>query len=142
MDNGFFVTKHLTLSNTDSTVNTAKEEIMKFSGNKPIFEEIASYYEKLISLGVYSPGDYLPSVRDVALENKVNPNTVAHAFSLLADKKVITPIPKKGYQVNIINKEEKKKELKKEIFSLMSSYSLEDIEEVIKEFKEGGTIND
>jgi hypothetical protein len=24
----------------------------------------------------------------------------------------------------------------------MSSYSLEDIEEVIKEFKEGGTIND
>jgi DNA-binding transcriptional regulator YhcF (GntR family) len=109
---------------------------VKFNSSKPIFEQIAEYYEKLINLGVFSEGDYLPSVRDVALENKVNPNTVAHAFSLLTDKQIVTSIPKKGYQINKINEVEKKKELKKELLMLISTYSLKEIKEVINEFEE------
>ena len=72
---------------------------MIFSGRRPIYAELASHYEDLIGKGVYKEGDYLPSVRDVALGEGINPNTVARAFSILADKGVVTAIPKKGYRV-------------------------------------------
>ena len=72
---------------------------MVFTGRLPIYAELASHYEDLIGKGVYKEGDYLPSVRDVALGEGINPNTVARAFSILAEKGVVTAIPKKGYRV-------------------------------------------
>lgn len=72
---------------------------MELNGTKPIFEQIAEHFEKLIFLGVYQEDDFLPSVREFSLENKVNPNTVQHGYSLLVDKGLVISIPKKGYQV-------------------------------------------
>lgn len=107
---------------------------MKFSGIKPIFEEIADYYENMINIGVYKSGDYLPSVREVALENKINPNTVAHAFSILVQKGIITSIPKKGYQINEISKMSKDRtynKLKNELIKLLEQYTLEEIQSTL-----------
>lgn len=107
---------------------------MQLHGNKPIFEEVAEYYENLISLGVYPQGSYLPSVREVALESKINPNTVAKAYSLLVEKDLILPIPKKGYQVK--KKAEPVNQLKKRILSIRDEgYTLNEIENVIKEIQ-------
>mgnify|MGYP003294998546 CR=1 FL=1 len=73
---------------------------MKFTGTNPIYIQIADYIKKLIDTGVFSKGDAIPSVRDFALSNGVNPNTVARAYDILAQQEVIISIPKKGYFVN------------------------------------------
>src|SRR5687767_13231503 len=40
---------------------------------------------RMISLGSLSPGDAVPSVRDLARDLRVNPNTVARAYQRLTD---------------------------------------------------------
>ena len=115
---------------------------MKLTGNNPLFLEVAEHYERLLRLKVYKEGDYLPSVREVALENKINPNTVVHAFSILVDKGLITSIPKKGYIVNRIedNKtstnESKINDITLELIKLNKFYSLEEIEIALNKLKE------
>lgn len=73
---------------------------MELNGGAPIFRQIADFYARLIDLGVLEAGTYLPSVREVAVSNRVNPNTVARAYGLLVKAKLVTAIPKKGYCIN------------------------------------------
>ena len=41
----------------------------------PVYEQIIEQIEKLVSLGIISPGEQLPSVRSLSIELSVNPNT-------------------------------------------------------------------
>ncbi|MCR4568606.1 MAG: GntR family transcriptional regulator [Pseudobutyrivibrio sp.] len=52
------------------------------SGN-PVFVQIIEHLQDDIVLGVYKPGDKLPSVRDLATDAGVNPNTMQRALSTL-----------------------------------------------------------
>ncbi len=65
----------------------------------PSFVELALRYEHLIEAGVYAPGDRLPSVREVAISERLNPNTVARAFQKIASDGYVIAIEKKGYFV-------------------------------------------
>lgn len=49
----------------------------------PIFEQLKKQILEFISIGVLSPDDKLPSVRTLANELGVNPNTVAKAYQEL-----------------------------------------------------------
>ena len=51
----------------------------QFIGKQDGYLEIANKYEGYITNGLYKAGDKLPSVRAVAAELGVNPNTVAKA---------------------------------------------------------------
>lgn len=51
--------------------------------DRPIFAQIVERIELDIVSGVYQPGDKLPSVRDLASEAAVNPNTMQKAFAEL-----------------------------------------------------------
>ena len=79
---------------------------MKFTGTKPIYIQIAEYIKKLIDTGVFQKGDMIPSVRDFALSNGVNPNTVARAYDILVKQNILESIPKKGYFVPADGNEE------------------------------------
>ena len=68
----------------------------RFSGKQDVYIEIAEKYKEYILNGVYKNGDKLPSVRYIARELGVNPNTVARAFSLLEEWGYIRAISKKG----------------------------------------------
>lgn len=68
----------------------------RFSGKQDVYIEIAEKYKEYILNGIYKYGDKLPSVRYIALELNVNPNTVARAFSLLEKWGYINSISKKG----------------------------------------------
>ena len=68
-------------------------------GKQEVYLEIADRYEQYIRLGVLRDGERLPSVRVVAGELGVNPNTVQRAFHLLEEKKLLVSIPKKGNYV-------------------------------------------
>ena len=66
---------------------------------KPIFIKLKDDYERLIDIGALKEGECMPSVREVALMNNVNPNTVQRAFSLMVDDGYLESIPKKGFFV-------------------------------------------
>ena len=46
----------------------------------PVFEQIVNALRYAIASGVYLPGEQLPSVRQLAVDLLVNPNTVAKAY--------------------------------------------------------------
>ena len=56
-----------------------------FDNNMPIYLQIAEIIEVKIISGEYSPGERLPSVRDLALTLKANPNTVQRALGDLEE---------------------------------------------------------
>ena len=51
--------------------------------DRPIYLQLMEKIQLDIEAGVYKPGDKLPSVRDLALEAAVNPNTMQKALSEL-----------------------------------------------------------
>ncbi|MBQ4218967.1 MULTISPECIES: GntR family transcriptional regulator [Butyrivibrio] len=51
------------------------------NSDAPIFVQIIDHLQTDIISGLYKPGDKLPSVRDLAAEAGVNPNTMQKALS-------------------------------------------------------------
>ena len=51
--------------------------------DRPIYLQLMERIQHDIISGVYQPGDKLPSVRDLAVEAAVNPNTMQKALSEL-----------------------------------------------------------
>lgn len=55
----------------------------------PIYMQLVEEIKMQIIAGNLQPGDRLPSVRDLALQNKVNPNTMQKALSQLEEDGLI-----------------------------------------------------
>lgn len=55
----------------------------------PIWSQIEESVRHLVASGALRPGDPLPSVRDLAREQRINPNTVAKAYQRLAEAGVV-----------------------------------------------------
>ena len=109
---------------------------MRFAGNVPIFEALAANYRRLIQCGALKEGDALPSVREVALAERINPNTVVRAYAMLVDEGYVVSIPKKGYFVE--RSSAKIDAVKQALASLLSEgYSTDDIENALHDLKEG-----
>lgn len=51
-----------------------------FENDRPIYIQLVEKLKLAIVAGEYSAGDRLPSVRDLAIEIKANPNTVQRAL--------------------------------------------------------------
>ncbi len=60
-----------------------------FSAHRPVYYQVAERIKHSILSGEYSPGEQIPSVRQLALDAAVNPNTVQHAFSHLESQGLI-----------------------------------------------------
>lgn len=54
-----------------------------FNDDKPIYLQLMEQIKLKIICGIYKPGDKLPSVRDIASEASVNPNTTQKALTEL-----------------------------------------------------------
>lgn len=61
----------------------------KFTGDRAVYLQIAERIKKSVLSGVYPPGGQIPSVRQLAMEAAVNPNTVQHAFTELENQGII-----------------------------------------------------
>ena len=55
----------------------------------PVYLQIADYIRGAVAAGVYRPGEAIPSVRALALDLTVNPNTVQRAFEELERERLI-----------------------------------------------------
>lgn len=56
---------------------------VQFDLTRPIYLQIVDHICRRVARGVLAPGARLPSLRDLALELEVNPNTVQHAYQEL-----------------------------------------------------------
>jgi len=53
------------------------------SDGEPVFAQIVRSVKRAVATGALGPGDRLPSVRELAKELVINPNTIAKAFRAL-----------------------------------------------------------
>jgi len=65
----------------------------------PIYRQIVDQVRRHAASGRFEPGDFLPSVRQVALELEVNPMTVSKAYSLLQHEGVLAQVRGRGVVV-------------------------------------------
>ena len=59
-----------------------REMPWKFESDRPIYAQILEQIKERIIVGEYPPGSRLPSVRELATEAAVNPNTMHTGFGL------------------------------------------------------------
>ena len=55
----------------------------ELNSDRPIYTQILEKIQTRIISGIYQPGEKLPSVRELAAEANVNPNTMQKAFAEL-----------------------------------------------------------
>ena len=53
------------------------------TSSEPLFQQLVNSVKSAVATGRMRPGDKLPSVRELAKDLVVNPNTVARAFQVL-----------------------------------------------------------
>lgn len=63
---------------------------------RPIYEQIAERFQTLIINGILKPDSQLPSVRSLAMELSINPNTIQKAYSMLEQEGYIYPVKGRG----------------------------------------------
>lgn len=67
---------------------------MDFTDKQPIYKQISDYFCKQILEKKWKPDDRVPSVREIAVQMEVNPNTAMRAFQILQDQDIL--INKRG----------------------------------------------
>lgn len=70
--------------------------IINLEAKETIFEQIRDQISRLVKLGVLKPGDKLPSVRNLATNLGINPNTVQRAYAELEKEGIVFTLNKKG----------------------------------------------
>ena len=77
--------------------------LLNLQSKVPIYEQIQEQILRFIEVGILSSGDRLPSVRQLAQDNGINPNTVSKAYSELEKNGYVYNLPKKGVYVAEVN---------------------------------------
>ena len=85
---------------------------MDFNKNQPIYLQIADYINENILLKKWKEGDRVLSVRELAMNLQVNPNTVMRSYTFLQNEEVLHNQRGIGYFITE-GSLEKIKELKK-----------------------------
>lgn len=62
----------------------------KFTGNRPVYQQIMEHIRGAILVGEFQPGTRIPPVRDFAMEARVNPNTMQRAMMELEREGILT----------------------------------------------------
>lgn len=97
--------------------------LLNLQSKEPIQDQIKHQLIRFIEAGVLKQDDRLPSVRQLAQDNGINPNTVMKAYSDLEQAGFVYNLPKKGVYVAKVDVEK----------------SLEDqLLELLRPFKEQG----
>jgi len=71
-----------------------------YRDKRPLYEQVTEKLMELILNGVLPGGSQLPSVRQLAADLSVNPNTVQRAYAKLEDAGVAYPVSGRGFFVS------------------------------------------
>lgn len=123
--------------------------ILDYKDRRPIYEQIVEKVSELILKGVLKPDEKMPSVRSLAMELSINPNTIQRAYSELERRGFLYSVKGRGnfvsYNENLI--EQKQVEILNELTESMEKarthkIDKERISELLDQIYEGGKKND
>lgn len=69
---------------------------LNFRDSRPIYEQIKDDLRRLVVSGVIAEGEKLPSVRQLAAELAINPNTIQRAYTELENEGYLETQPGRG----------------------------------------------
>lgn len=117
--------------------------ILDYKDNSPIYEQIVEKFKVLILKGVLKPDEQMPSVRSLAMELSINPNTIQKAYAQLEWEGYVYPVKGRGNFVAGTQKllEERRKSCIEKILMLSEEAAEYGIsrEEIISEIQKHGT---
>ena len=87
---------------------------MEFSEPKGIYLQIADQIRERILRGEWKTGERIPSIRELAVELGVNPNTVTKSYQKLLERELISNHRGRGYFVSEDAAERALSEMKEE----------------------------
>ena len=70
--------------------------VIDYQNRKPIYEQIVERFQMLIVKGILEPDSQMPSVRALATELSINPNTIQKAYAVLEQEGYIYPVKGRG----------------------------------------------
>lgn len=69
---------------------------LNFKSGVPICDQIVNGFIRMKALGLVESGEQMPSVRQLAVELSVNPNTIQKAYQMLESNGIIYSVKGKG----------------------------------------------
>lgn len=70
--------------------------VLDYRDRRPLYEQVAERFQELMFKGVLPPDSQLPSVRSLATELSINPNTIQRAYGELERQGYIYSVKGKG----------------------------------------------
>lgn len=119
---------------------------LDFRSRVPVYEQLTEKIKEQIVHKVLKEDEQLPSVRELALELTINPNTIQKAYRELERQGYIYAVPGRGNFVKPTDKIENAR-LKQELMAQLAKItaellylgtSIEEIREVVERTKSGG----
>ena len=86
--------------------------VLDYQDRRPLYEQIVEKFRLLILSGAMEPDSRMPSVRQLAMELSINPNTIQRAYRQLEMEGWIATVPGKGCFVCGRPMEDPREELK------------------------------
>ena len=125
--------------------------LLDYKDRRPIYEQVIEKFQQMILCGALQAGEAMPSVRSLAMELSLNPNTIQRAYQELERKGYIYSIKGKGSFVSdtqnaaISRREEIREELKlcvQKAFAVgISGQELQDMmKQCMEEMNRGGVL--
>ena len=104
---------------------------LDYADRRPIYEQVMEKMKDLILLGVLETDSQLPSVRELAMDLSINPNTVQRAYAELERQGVIYCVKGRGNFVAGTDglKDKQKEELKPQLSELVKKAQKADMTE-------------
>ena len=94
---------------------------LNYRDSRPIYEQIKDGLRKLMVTGALQPDEKLPSVRALAAQLAINPNTIQRAYNQLESEGYVYSIPGKGSFAAVLDDAvaARKKELLEQVGELL-----------------------
>lgn len=70
--------------------------IIDYKDRRPIYEQVVERFQELILKGVLEPGSQMPSIRNLAMELSINPNTIQRAYMELERQGFVYTVKGRG----------------------------------------------
>jgi GntR family transcriptional regulator len=114
-----------------------------FRSGLPIYTQIVNQVQAQVAGGILKPGDQLPTVRSLAEELRVNFNTVARAYRILDEARIISTQQGRGTYITEIPPPRVTEKLRRESLQVLTEryinearrleFTKAEISEMIKE---------
>ena len=97
--------------------------LIDYKDRRPIYEQVIEKFQQMILCGALEPDSPMPSVRNLAMELSLNPNTIQRAYQELERQGYIYTLKGKGSFISNSMKaaDHKRKEIQDELEKCVSN---------------------